>query len=96
MTRLVTEAGPTYIAYRDSCTNIPLAADKGSGVVKACRELKVDVPLVVRLAGTNVEAGRDIIAKSGLPIISADTLADAAKAAVGAARGAPQRDVRTA
>jgi malate-CoA ligase subunit beta len=57
------------------------------GVVQACRELKVDVPLVVRLAGTHVEAGRDIIAKSGLPIISADTLADAAKAAVGAARG---------
>ena len=49
------------------------------GVVKACRELKVDVPLVVRLSGTNVEAGRDIIAKSGLPIISADTLAEAAK-----------------
>jgi malate-CoA ligase subunit beta len=66
------------------------------GVVQACRELKVDVPLVVRLAGTHVEAGRDIIAKSGLPIISADTLADAAKAAVGAARGAAQRDVRTA
>jgi malate-CoA ligase subunit beta len=66
------------------------------GVVQACRELKVDVPLVVRLAGTNVEAGRDIIGKSGLPIISADTLADAANAAVDAARGTPQRDVRTA
>jgi malate-CoA ligase subunit beta len=66
------------------------------GVVKACRELKVDVPLVVRLAGTNVEAGRDIIVKSGLPIVAAETLADAAKAAVDAARGAPQRDVRTA
>jgi malate-CoA ligase subunit beta len=66
------------------------------GVVKACRELNVDVPLVVRLSGTNVEAGREIIAKSGLPIISADTLADAAKAAVEAARSAPQRDARTA
>jgi malate-CoA ligase subunit beta len=51
---------------------------------------------VVRLSGTNVEAGRDIIAKSGLPIISADTLADAAKAAVDAARGAPQREARIA
>jgi len=51
---------------------------------------------VVRLAGTNVEAGRDIIDKSGLPIVSAETLADAAKAAVAAAHGAPQRDVRTA
>ena len=39
------------------------------GVVQACRELNVDVPLVVRLAGTNDEAGRDIIVKSGLPII---------------------------
>jgi malate-CoA ligase subunit beta len=61
------------------------------GVVKACRELKVDVPLVVRLSGTNVEAGREIIAKSGLPIISADTLADAANKAVEAAKGAPDR-----
>ena len=59
------------------------------GVVKACRELNVDVPLVVRLSGTNVEAGREIIAKSGLPIISADTLADAAKAAVEAAARRP-------
>ncbi|MGH6839876.1 MAG: succinate--CoA ligase subunit beta, partial [Methylocella sp.] len=66
------------------------------GVVQACRELKVDVPLVVRLAGTNVEAGRDIIVKSGLPIVAAETLADAAKSAVDAAHGAPQRAVRTA
>ncbi len=66
------------------------------GVVKACRELKVDVPLVVRLSGTNVEAGREIIAKSGLPIISAETLADAANAAVEAARSAPERASRTA
>jgi malate-CoA ligase subunit beta len=55
------------------------------GVVQACRQLTVNVPLVVRLAGTNVEAGREIIAKSGLPIISADSLAEAAKAAVTAA-----------
>jgi malate-CoA ligase subunit beta len=66
------------------------------GVVKACRELNVDVPLVVRLSGTNVEAGRDIIAKSGRPIISADTLADATKAAVEAAHSAPQREALTA
>jgi malate-CoA ligase subunit beta len=66
------------------------------GVVKACRELNVDVPLVVRLSGTNVEAGQEIIKKSGLPIISAETLADAAKAAVDAAQGAPERSLRTA
>src|SRR5207302_2951597 len=48
------------------------------GVVQACHESKLEVPLVGRLSGTNVEAGRDIIATSGLPIISADTLADGA------------------
>lgn len=52
------------------------------GVVQACKQMTVDVPLVVRLAGTNVEAGREIIKTSGLPIISAESLAEAAKAAV--------------
>jgi malate-CoA ligase subunit beta len=52
------------------------------GVVQAAREVKVPVPLIVRLAGTNVEAGRKIIAESGLPIISAETLAEAAEKAV--------------
>ncbi len=61
------------------------------GVVQACRSLNVDVPLVVRLAGTNFEAGREIIVNSGLPIISADTLADAARAAVDAVAAAPAR-----
>ena len=56
------------------------------GVVQACRETKIDVPLVVRLAGTNVEAGRKIIAESGINIISADTLAEAAAKAVAACR----------
>jgi malate-CoA ligase subunit beta len=55
------------------------------GVVQAARDLKV--PLIVRLAGTNVEAGQKIIRESGLPIISADTLADAATKAVAAAHG---------
>jgi malate-CoA ligase subunit beta len=54
------------------------------GVVQAARDLKV--PLVVRLAGTNVEEGRRIIAECGLPIISADTLAEAAQKAVSASR----------
>ena len=55
------------------------------GVVKACHEIEIGVPLIVRLAGTNVEEGRRIISESGLPIISANTLADAAKKAVAAA-----------
>ena len=48
------------------------------GVVTAAREVSLDVPLVVRLEGTNVELGKEILAKSGLPIISADDLGDAA------------------
>jgi malate-CoA ligase subunit beta len=55
------------------------------GVVQAARGLAV--PLVVRLAGTNVEEGQRIVRESGLPIITADTLADAAKKAVAVARG---------
>ncbi|KUJ85139.1 succinate--CoA ligase subunit beta [Ruegeria marisrubri] len=56
------------------------------GVVQALRELQVDVPVVVRLAGTNVEEGQKILAKSGLPIIRATTLMEAAERAVGAWR----------
>ena len=48
------------------------------GVVQAARETQLTVPLVVRLAGTNVEEGREILQDSGLPIIMADTLAEAA------------------
>jgi malate-CoA ligase subunit beta len=56
------------------------------GVVKAFREAEVSVPVVVRLAGTNVEEGRRIINQSGLPLLAADTLADAAEKAVAARR----------
>ena len=52
------------------------------GVVQAWREVGIDLPVVVRLSGTNVAEGRRIIAESGLPIITADTLARAAEAAV--------------
>ncbi len=54
------------------------------GVVQAVTSTKIDVPLVVRLAGTNVEQGRKILDESGLDIITADTLADAADKAVAA------------
>lgn len=56
------------------------------GVVQALREVQVDVPVIVRLAGTNVEAGQKILAQSGLPIIRATTLMEAAERAVGAWR----------
>ena len=54
------------------------------GVVAAAKELSIKVPLVVRLEGTNVDLGKDILNKSGLAIISADNLEDAAQKAVGA------------
>ena len=54
------------------------------GVVAAAKELSIQVPLVVRLEGTNVDLGKEILNKSGLAIISADDLEDAARKAVGA------------
>ncbi|AWC25925.1 malate--CoA ligase subunit beta (plasmid) [Aminobacter sp. P9b] len=56
------------------------------GVIKAIREVGVKVPLVVRLAGTNVEEGRRILAESGEKVIIADTLAEAAEKSVEAMR----------
>ena len=58
------------------------------GVVAAAREVSLSVPLVVRLEGTNVELGKEILAKSGLPIVSADNLADAAEKVVRAVKEA--------
>ena len=58
------------------------------GVVAAAREVKLSVPLVVRLEGTNVQLGKEILAKSDLPIIAADNLADAAEKIVTAVREA--------
>jgi malate-CoA ligase subunit beta len=55
------------------------------GVVDAIKELEIKVPVIVRLAGTNVEEGRRIIDTSGLSVISAQTLGDAAQKAVAAA-----------
>jgi succinyl-CoA synthetase beta subunit len=57
------------------------------GVVAAAREVKLSVPLVVRLEGTNVELGKKILADSGLPIISGSNMADAAQKVVAAAKG---------
>jgi len=55
------------------------------GVVDAARQVKLGVPLVVRLEGTNVDLGKKILAESGLPIISAANMADAAQKVVAAA-----------
>ncbi len=58
------------------------------GIVAAAREVQLNVPLVVRLEGTNVEKGKEILRTSGLAITPADSLRQAAEKAVAAARGA--------
>lgn len=50
-----------------------------NGVVEAAKEIGLEIPLVVRLAGTNVELGKQILAESGLKVISADSMADGAQ-----------------
>jgi succinyl-CoA synthetase beta subunit len=55
------------------------------GIINAAKTVRLSVPLVVRLEGTNVDAGKKMIAESGLAVIAADDLADAAKKAVAAA-----------
>ena len=59
-----------------------------NGIVVASKNLDLQVPLVVRLEGTNVELGKKILAESGLKIIPADNLADAAQKVVAAVKGA--------
>jgi succinyl-CoA synthetase beta subunit len=59
-----------------------------AGVVAAATSLKVKVPIVVRLQGTNVDEGKRILAESGLSLQPADTMADAAAAVVAAVKGA--------
>jgi len=59
--------------------------DIAAGIISAVKEVGVSVPVVVRLEGTNVEKGRELLANSGLDIIAADDLTDAAKKAVASA-----------
>ena len=59
-----------------------------NGIIAAAKEVDLQIPLVVRLEGTNVELGKEIIAKSGLAVISADDLADAANKIVKAVEAA--------
>ena len=57
------------------------------GVVAAVKEVGLKVPLVVRLEGTNVDAGKKIIRESGLNVVPADNLDDAAQKIVNAVKG---------
>jgi succinyl-CoA synthetase beta subunit len=59
-----------------------------TGVITACRAVNLQVPLVVRMKGTNEELGKKMLAESGLPIITADTMADAAQKVVAAVNAA--------
>jgi succinyl-CoA synthetase beta subunit len=64
-----------------------------TGVVTAAREVKLALPLVVRMKGTNEELGKKILKDSGLPIISADNMADAAKKVVAAVKSLKKKVV---
>jgi len=55
-------------------------------VIAACKAVNLSVPLVVRMKGTNEVEGKKLLADSGLPIISADTMADAAQKVVAAVK----------
>jgi succinyl-CoA synthetase beta subunit len=59
-----------------------------TGVITACKAVNLKVPLVVRMKGTNEELGKKMLAESGLPIISADTMAEAAQKVVAAVKAA--------
>ena len=56
------------------------------GIINAAKTVKLSVPLVVRLEGTNVERGKQLLKDSGVALIAADDLADAAQKAVAAAK----------
>ena len=58
------------------------------GIIAAAKDIHLDVPLVVRLEGTNVDLGKKLLAESGLAIVSADDLGDAARAVAAAVKGA--------
>ena len=57
------------------------------GIINAAKSIKLSVPLIVRLEGTNVEKGKQLLKESGVALIAADDLADAAQKAVAAAKG---------
>src|ERR1700688_1802848 len=61
-----------------------------TGVIAAAKQVSLQVPLVVRLEGTNVDLGKKLLAESGLNIVTADGMADAAQKIVLAVKGADQ------
>ena len=55
-----------------------------TGIIKACKRIELHVPLIIRLEGTNVDAAKECLKKSGLPFITATCLEEAARKAVAA------------
>ena len=81
-----TAASPNSCRSRKAFAGINRCDWVAKGVVDAINELEIKIPIVVRLAGTKVEEGRRIIDASGLTMISADLLAEAAQKVVAAAK----------
>ena len=71
----------------DGSAPLPIFASVAEGVIAAVKEVGLKVPLVVRLEGTNAALGKKIINESGLNVVSADDLDDAAKKIVAAVKG---------
>ena len=69
-------------------TDPPQVLDATKQLLDRTREVQLNVPLVVRMKGTNEDLGRKILAESGLPIISVNNMAEAAEKVVAAAKGA--------
>ena len=86
--RINQDANPTTSGLGGVLDAINAVAAGTSSVIAAAKEVKLNVPLVVRMKGTNEELGRQRLRESGLPIISADNLADAAEKVVKAVKEA--------
>ena len=72
----------------DEIAKVPLEEVTGSlSTIAAVKDVGLNVPLVVRLESTNVELGKQIVNESGLDVIAADNLADAARKIVAAVKG---------